>query len=215
MNSTMFFVVDSVFITNDRTDLEILTPILAHHFQRLGMQMHVGHNNTKSKTEAIFFPNSLKEAKKLITENSLPSTIALPNNQFVKFTHSFKYLGSTITTELNEDTEIKICINEAKSTLGLMKHFINNKDVDIRTKHNIYFSFTVNAALWGWESWNLSAKNKKHLESFHHSAIRRILNIRWQQVREDRIRNKQRLNPSSTKEWQHRLEKLQDPMMKN
>jgi hypothetical protein len=139
----------------------------------------------------MFFPNSLKDAKKLISENSLPSTIALPNTQFVKFTHSFKYLGSTITTELNEDTEIKIRINKAKSTLGLMKHFLNNKDVDIRTKHNIYISFTVNAALWGCESWNLSAKNKKHLESFHHSAIRRILNNRWQQVREDRNRNKQ------------------------
>jgi hypothetical protein len=53
--------------------------------------MHVGHNNTKSKTEAMFFPNSLKVAKKLITENTLPPNIALPNNPFVQFTHSFKY----------------------------------------------------------------------------------------------------------------------------
>jgi hypothetical protein len=45
-------------------------------------------------------------------------------------------------------------------------------------KHSIYTSFAVNTALWGCESWNLSAKNQKQLESFHHSSIRRILNIR-------------------------------------
>jgi hypothetical protein len=36
------------------TELENLTPILAPHFERLGMKMHVGSNNTKLKTEAMF-----------------------------------------------------------------------------------------------------------------------------------------------------------------
>jgi hypothetical protein len=45
--------------------------------------------------------------------------------------------------------------------------------------------------LWGCETWNLSAKNLKKREAFHHGAARRILNIKWQQVREDKIRNKQ------------------------
>jgi hypothetical protein len=73
----------------------------------------------------------------------------------------------------------------------MAKHFFNNKDINIRTKYNVYTSFVLNAALWGCESWNLSARNKNQLESFHHSAIRRILNIQWSQVREERIRNKQ------------------------
>jgi hypothetical protein len=34
-------------------------------------------------------------------------------------------------------------------------------------------------------------KKQKQLESFQHSTIRRILNIRWEQVRNARIRNKQ------------------------
>jgi hypothetical protein len=115
----------------------------------------------------------------------------LPDNKHVQFTHSFKYLGSLITTELNEDAEIRTCIKKAKSTMGIAKHFFSNKDVDIRMKHNIYNAFAINAALWGCESWNLSVKNKKMLEGFHHGAIRRILNIRWGQVKKERIRNKQ------------------------
>jgi hypothetical protein len=42
--------------------------------------------------------------------------------------------------------------------MGIVKHFFSNKDVEIRMKHNIYNAFAINAALWDWESWNLSAK---------------------------------------------------------
>jgi hypothetical protein len=134
------------------------------------MEMHVGNDNIKSKTEAMFIPASLKTAKNLTKNSILPPDLTLPNNQQVQFTHCFKYLGSCITTELNEDAEIKVRINKAKATMGQTKHFFNNKDVDIRTKYAIYNAFVINTVLWGCESWNRSTKNKNALESFHHSA---------------------------------------------
>jgi hypothetical protein len=139
--------------------------------------MHVGQGNTKSKTEAAFFLISLKEANERSANNTLSPDISLPNNQHIQFFHNFKYLGTIINTELNEDTEIKTCINKDKSTLGAAKRFLSNKDADIRTKHNIYTSLVLNTALLGCKSWNLSAKNKKQLEALHHSTISRILNI--------------------------------------
>jgi hypothetical protein len=45
--------------------------------------------------------------------------------------------------------------------MGFAKSFFSNKDVDIRAKHYIYNAFAVNAALWGCEAWNLSAKKQK------------------------------------------------------
>jgi hypothetical protein len=108
--------------------------------------MHIGHNDTKSKTEAMFFPNSLKEAKALRTAGNLPPSVALPNNWHIQFTHSFQYLGSTITTELNKDAEIQTRISKAKSILGLMTNFLNNKDVDIGIKQSMYVSFALKAA---------------------------------------------------------------------
>jgi hypothetical protein len=57
-------------------------------------------------------------------------------------------LGSVITAELNEDAEVKTRINKAKSVIGLAKHFFNNKDVDIRTKHNVYTLLAINTVLW-------------------------------------------------------------------
>jgi hypothetical protein len=189
--SNVFFVDDSVFLTESREEIELLTPTLINHFKHLGMQMHVGRGNVKSKTEAMFFPDSLKKAKALTASGTLPPDLILPNNQQVQFTHCFKYLGSLISTELNENAEIKTRINKAKATMGRTKHFFSNKDVDIRTKFSVYNAFVINTALWGCESWNLSTRNKALLESFHHSAIRRILNISWEQVRNEKIRNKQ------------------------
>jgi hypothetical protein len=47
-----------------------------------------------------------------------------------------------------------------------------------------------NALLWGCECWNPTKRNLNKLRSFHHSAIRRILTISWNQVRCNRITNK-------------------------
>lgn len=82
----------------------------------------------------------------------------LPDNQHIQFTQSLKFVGSTITFKLNEDAKAKALIGKAKSLIGAAKHFFNNKDVDIRTKHNIYNPFAIDATLWGCELWNLSHK---------------------------------------------------------
>jgi len=75
--------------------------------------------------------------------------------------------------------------------MGMVHHFFSCHDVDIQTKHNIYIAFPLNALLWGCKTWNLTSKNLKKLEAFHLGAARRILNIKFDQVREERIRNKQ------------------------
>jgi len=79
--NNIFFVDDSVFITDNLEDLESLAPNLIQHFKWLGLQIHVGTHKTKSKTEAMFFPASLKEARELSTNGTLPHDITLPDSQ--------------------------------------------------------------------------------------------------------------------------------------
>ncbi len=73
--------------------------------------------------------------------------------------------------------------------MGASKHFFDNNDVDRRVKTRIYTAAPLNALLWGCESWNLMRRNLNKLRSFHHGAIRRILKIKWSQVREHHIKN--------------------------
>jgi hypothetical protein len=91
--------------------------------------MNLGNNATKSKSEAMFFPVSLKEA---ILQTDPPEDLILPNDGRIQFTTKFKYLGSVITPLLNEDSEIEARIKKAKDVMGFSKHFFDNRDVDER-----------------------------------------------------------------------------------
>jgi hypothetical protein len=129
--------------------------ILNKQFSCFGLTMHLGSSTSKSKSEAMFFPASLKEAK-LQTEP--PEDLVLPGDARIHFTSSFKYLGSIITPLLNEDSEFKARIKKAKSLMGYAKYFFNNKDVDHGLKYQVYTSGPLNALLWSCETWNLSER---------------------------------------------------------
>jgi hypothetical protein len=74
--------------------------------------MHIGSNDTKSKSKAMFFPATLKQAKLEILNDIKLDELILPNDKKVHFMHSLKYLGSIITPLLNEDTEIDVRIKK-------------------------------------------------------------------------------------------------------
>ncbi len=183
-----FYVDDSFFVFQNKDELHEAAGVLNNHFTRLGLKMHLGSDSSKSKSEAMYFPASLKEAK---MQTELPGDLTFPDGSRIHFTKSFKYLGSVVTPCLNEDTEIEMRIRKAKSLMGYAKHFFSNKDVDRRIKYQVYTSGPLNALLWGCETWNLTEKNLRKLRSFHHGTIRRILQISWTQVREKHIKNKE------------------------
>ena len=189
--NSSFYVDDSFFIFQTRQELHQAIIDLDNHFARFGLIMHLGSDKIKSKSEAMFFPSSLKQARIDFSNNTLPEDILLPNNKKVHYVNKFKYLGSIITPLLNEDIEIEARIRKAKSIMGASKHFFDNKDVDKRVKSQIYIAGPLNALLWGCESWNLTKHNMDKLMAFHHTAIRRILGIKWNQVKEKHIKNKE------------------------
>ena len=72
----------------------------------------------------------------------------------------------------------------------MLKDFFMCRDIDKWVKW-IYAGGPVNMLLWGAESWSITKKILKKLQSFHHSSIRRILGIRIDEVQESHITNKQ------------------------
>ena len=189
--NSSFYVDDSFFLFQSKEQLHQAIIELDKHFARFGLIMHLGSSKIKSKSEAMFFPASLKQAKEEFDHNILPDKLLLPNDKNIHFVNKFKYLGSIITPMLNEDVEIETRISKAKSLMGAAKYFFDNKDIDKRIKSQIYIAGPLNALLWGCESWNLSKNNLRKLTAFHHGAIRRILGINWNQVREKHIKNRE------------------------
>ena len=127
--NTSFYVDDSFFIFETIEELRQATVELDQHFSRFGLIMHLGSETSRSKSEAMFFANSLMQARFNYENDILPSDLHLPNNKKVHFVENFKYLGSVITPLLNEDAGIDIRIKKAKSIMGASKHFFDNKDI--------------------------------------------------------------------------------------
>ena len=73
--------------------------------------------------------------------------------------------------------------------MGASKLFWDSEHVDISVKVNIYLAIPINLLLWGYQTWALTKLLTKKLEVFYMRYLRRILKIRWDNVREQRIRN--------------------------
>ena len=120
-----------------------------------------------------------------------PEKITLnQGNNNIHYVRKFRYLGAIIADHLTEDAKIEIRIKKAWAQMGMLHHLFKSKDVNRRVKYLIYLAAPLNMVLWGAESWNLNKTNWNKLATFHHSAIRYILNIKWEQVREQRYQTK-------------------------
>ena len=76
------------------------------------------------KTEAMYFPSTMKEAVEIIEINSLPKGPSLNEGRNnIHFARKFRYLGALITPKLNDNIKIQTHINKAKAQMGLLRHF--------------------------------------------------------------------------------------------
>jgi hypothetical protein len=183
----LLYVDDGAFLFESKEDMARGANEIYDHFERFGLKMHVGRNGKKSKTEAMYFPPSLKKElyHQLDQEEKIPV-----KDGYITFTRLFKYLGSWVTDTLKDDHEMDTRIKRAKSQIGALKPFFKCPNIKVETKYNIYMAIPVNTALWGCESWSLTEQARKRLSAFHHTSIRYILGINMHNVQEHRIENK-------------------------
>ena len=150
--------------------------------------MHLGTSSLRSKTEAMFIPSTLKASQH--PDFCQPEPLSLNHGtNLIHFTSKFKYLGSIITPSLDDEAEIKHRISKAKQRMGLLYHVFQSNEIDLKTKHLIYITGPLNTLLWGCESWSMKESTLAKLQAFHHTAIRRILNIHWKRMKDQRITN--------------------------
>jgi hypothetical protein len=70
-----------------------------------------------------------------------------------------------------------------------MNELFRCKDISRRTKKFLYHAIPLLTVLWGCETWALKEEEKRMLEVFYHGAIRRILGISRQRVRDEKTTN--------------------------
>ena len=91
---------------------------------------------------------------------------------------SYKYLGSHVNTDNSLDKEMNVRIGKAWGQYNKLSKVWNSK-ASIRTKMRIYQTSIRSTMTYACETWALTSKQEKKLDTTDRKIIRRILNIKW------------------------------------
>ena len=164
--SSSLFADDGAFLFGSREELQKGMNLIFRTFRRLGLTCHVGRSGSKSKTEAMYFPpprSSYEDA------NTLPLEV---DGGAVTFTQAFKYLGSLVTSNLDDSAEVDARIRAASAAFALLRvQLFGCKAVKLVHKKSAYEGLVLGLLLYGSESWSLTQELNRRLQTFHNRCV--------------------------------------------
>ncbi|GFO14917.1 mitogen-activated protein kinase kinase kinase 7 [Plakobranchus ocellatus] len=91
----------------------------------------------------------------------------------------FKYLGSLISSDGRNNSEVASRIAQAKTNFQKMKTVLTNKNISIRTRRRALECYIEPILMYGCEAWTKSKQTQKKLEATEMWFLRRMLRISW------------------------------------
>lgn len=95
-------------------------------------------------------------------------------NHNLEVVQSFKYLGSTVTEQNEEEIEIKNRIMQANRAYFSLSTILKSKVASKHTKCNIYKTIIRPILVYGSETWTLTQKTENRLATFERKILRKI-----------------------------------------
>lgn len=178
-----FYADDSAFIFLTEDDLIEGTIFVNETFQKFGLQVHLGDEatNTKSKTEAMYFPN---DSNMPITDHLKTGKYDVGDKKFVSYTTHFKYLGTYLSQNLSDDYDIdQRLIAATRHFNAYGRRFFRDRKIQLHLRTRLYIATTINILLWGCDSWALKQEHIRKLNVFHNKCIRSMIGIDMHCVR--------------------------------
>ena len=89
------------------------------------------------------------------------------------------HLGSVVDTNGGPDKDVAASINKARGAFNLLKKNLDSSGISTATKLKIFNSNVKAVLLYGAETWRMTAKTTKKLQTFTNYCLRRILKLHW------------------------------------
>jgi hypothetical protein len=151
-------------------------------FLQFGLQIHVGKrgggtdgNDSESKTLAMHFPKH--EDRKHIPQILQTGSYNLENGTFIPFCSKFKYLGSILTPDLDDSTEIERRLSLAQMVFNKFRKILCNQRITVHLRRQLYQVCVLSVLLAGCETWAVNDSHLKKLTSFHNKCTRSMCGI--------------------------------------
>jgi hypothetical protein len=158
---------DAALLFDSREDLVVMTRYLYSHFIKLGLLMHSGTGDTKSKTSFIYCPDKTENYSQGDTSN-----ICLGGGKTITSSEEMSYLGSRIHYSLSCEADVIHRIKQASSAMGALRPTLKRKDLKLEVKGKIYVALVLSILLYGSESWCLLDHLMAKLRVFHATCVR-------------------------------------------
>ena len=105
------------------------------------------------------------------------------NDEILKATDSFTYLGSTLSREANINVEVNKRLSKANYAFGrLRKKVWDRRGISQETKLKVYMAVVLTVLLYACKSWTVYSHHARKLNHFHTKCLRIILSIKWQDM---------------------------------
>ena len=140
-------------------------------------------NELKAIAEKIGLCFNSSKCEAMVTlDNSIDISI---DQCQVKTTTTFPYLGSRISNTGRSMDEINTRIGKAGAAFGKLQQTLGQKNLNLKTKLNLYNSLVLSILLYGSETWTIYATEMSRLNAFHQRCLRKIIGVTYK----DRIKN--------------------------
>ena len=104
-------------------------------------------------------------------------------DQILQAVDKFTYLGSTMSREVHIDDEINTRIAKASAAFGRLRLTVwERKGIKLCTKIKVYRAVVMTTLLYACESWTVYSRHAKALNHFHMTCLRRLMNVKWQDM---------------------------------
>ena len=195
----MLYADDTAAINGSRAGLVADLKTITSIFSDFGMKMHEGAPGIASKTEAMYFAKQRARYEDystfdgadrsvlvldLITDPTKPS----PGYRLVPFSARFCYLGSILDEKLDDLTDVNHRLQKACMMFGRFRKniFVGNR-LSRKSKKMMYLALVVSSALYGCESWSVTAEIERRLQSMQTKHCAQMLGVRLPKQIAERI----------------------------
>ena len=174
---------DTALPFESRDDVEEQTPMVLAHFQRWGMEVHVGFDDgvtrKESKSEILFVskrPNAYADASTF--DGTDLSDVTMPGNLYMPIVTKFKYLGSYVSRNGDDAVDVDSRITSASKAFGALRGCVfSSSHVSVEAKRAVYETLIISILLYGGESWSLTEKVLGRLRAFQARCVRSMCRV--------------------------------------
>ena len=114
----------------------------------------------------------------------------LDDETFVPFCTKFKYLGSIITSDLDDTTEIERRLSHAQMAFNTLRKILCNQRLHVDRRRQLYQMCVLSVLLAGCETWAVKPSHLQALASFHNKCTRTMCGINLRHCQMHKISTK-------------------------